>query len=325
MGKNKHRGGSGRPHSTLEHYIRGTKKKYFSPNGRGVIFTPEDVADYFGDADRLECLECGRFYKLLTRHVSLSHAMSRDEYCIKHSIPIGTALICNASSSLMSEAATERMECIMEGGDEVARQKIKKAMDYGHQLIKKIAQERAEGICPKCGIVHPISKHRENTGDGKAMCPKCKKIALLSAIRRNYYKHGEIEALCAVCEKDFIAVGKNALNIKNGLPTACSRRCKSILHVNKFYSRDELAKRLLEPLHRIAKVRVYKVYDKVCAGCKKTFTTDRKHRKYCSVQCTYDSNAQRVRNMGHLGGKKRAEGKRDSSGKFIQEIQSWKI
>lgn len=54
-------------------------------------------------ASQIQCLECGKWYRALPRHIRSTHGMSDDDYRIRHGIPKGTPLVCKEWSERASQ------------------------------------------------------------------------------------------------------------------------------------------------------------------------------------------------------------------------------
>jgi hypothetical protein len=46
------------------------------------------------EQDRIQCLECGRWYRALPTHLRRSHDLSDEDYRLRHGIPVGVPLVC---------------------------------------------------------------------------------------------------------------------------------------------------------------------------------------------------------------------------------------
>lgn len=57
------------------------------------------------EVDRIKCMECGRWFRALPRHLAKSHGLTCDEYRVKFKIPASVALVCEAWSERASEVA----------------------------------------------------------------------------------------------------------------------------------------------------------------------------------------------------------------------------
>ena len=55
--------------------------------------------------DRIQCLECGKWFKALPRHIERTHIMTCDEYRVKHKLAASVALVCEAWSERASQVA----------------------------------------------------------------------------------------------------------------------------------------------------------------------------------------------------------------------------
>jgi hypothetical protein len=62
-----------------------------------------DAQQKVTEASQIQCLECGKWYRALPRHISTTHNMDDDDYRIKHEVPKGTPLVCKEWSERASE------------------------------------------------------------------------------------------------------------------------------------------------------------------------------------------------------------------------------
>lgn len=74
-----------------------------------VFKTYQEIEDYLKD-DRIKCLECGKYYKMLGNHLIAKHDTTADEYRDKYGIPHSHALFGAASLQRMTDQANERLK-----------------------------------------------------------------------------------------------------------------------------------------------------------------------------------------------------------------------
>lgn len=57
-----------------------------------VTFKTRAEAEAYISGDKLECLECGKYFVLLEKHLRVAHAMTSEEYKQKYNIPVSIPL-----------------------------------------------------------------------------------------------------------------------------------------------------------------------------------------------------------------------------------------
>jgi len=191
-------GGSGAHSSTTPHYIEKAKKvSFFRDDAKDLVLSPEEVEQYFSGHE-IECLECGRWFKGLARHISM-HMMDADEYKKKHGIPLNRGLVSENTSGKISENQL-RIVGELSSGDKVPV------------------------ICPDCKCEHyvsPLVRCRTNVS-----CEPCRNKKRREATRRSQRKAGK-ERVCTFCKEKFIAEGATLKRIDSGGDGFCSRICNS--------------------------------------------------------------------------------------------------
>ena len=60
------------------------------------------------EADRIRCLECGRWFRALPTHLIRSHGISDEEYRLKFGVPVGVPLVCIEWSENQSQKNIDR-------------------------------------------------------------------------------------------------------------------------------------------------------------------------------------------------------------------------
>ena len=60
------------------------------------------------ERDRIQCLECRRWYRALPTHLLRGHNMDDEDYRLKYGIPAGTPLVCVEWSERQSQLCIER-------------------------------------------------------------------------------------------------------------------------------------------------------------------------------------------------------------------------
>jgi hypothetical protein len=60
------------------------------------------------ERDRIQCLECGRWFRALSAHFRRAHSMADEDYRLKYGIPVGTPLVCPELSEDHSRHSIER-------------------------------------------------------------------------------------------------------------------------------------------------------------------------------------------------------------------------
>lgn len=58
--------------------------------------------------DRIQCLECKRWYRALPRHLAAKHGFTDEDYRLKHGIPAGLPLVCLEWSEKVSRKNIDR-------------------------------------------------------------------------------------------------------------------------------------------------------------------------------------------------------------------------
>lgn len=298
MAKNRNMGGSGARDSTQQRYVTNLASL------RPLVVTPgvmsaEDLLTYFSDENKIECLECGRFYKILTVHVANSHRMGRDEYCIKHGIPVGTALACKATVDMMSAKAKARIEA----EDDEAKAARARGLAVGKLQQKAMVGKQMEVECPECHVMHLKSFIGNTNMRGAIYCDACLQARNRKSKLKYYYKHGEVACVCGECGGDFIAVGKNAKSAKDGITVYCSNSCKSKAFVIPVV--ESKAKK----------------FTQVCKTCSQSFTSYKKPRSYCCHKCCWENEdtLASLRERGKRGALVRKNSaRRDDLGVFVK-------
>ena len=69
----------------------------------------EEVLDYL-NADKIECLECGKLFKGLAPHLVAAHSLTVQDYKTKYGIPQNTGLSGTATKNSRSTAILKRHE-----------------------------------------------------------------------------------------------------------------------------------------------------------------------------------------------------------------------
>lgn len=64
-----------------------------------------DAQQKVTEASKIQCLECGKWFRALPTHVLRSHGMDDDDYRIKHGVPKATPLVCKDWSDRASNTA----------------------------------------------------------------------------------------------------------------------------------------------------------------------------------------------------------------------------
>lgn len=60
------------------------------------------------EQDRIQCLECGRWYRALPAHLRRTHELTDEDYRLRYGIPVGFPLVCLDWSERQSRANLER-------------------------------------------------------------------------------------------------------------------------------------------------------------------------------------------------------------------------
>lgn len=55
------------------------------------------------EEDRIQCLECGKWFRALPRHILRRHGMTDEDYRLKYGIPVGLPLVCREWSANQSQ------------------------------------------------------------------------------------------------------------------------------------------------------------------------------------------------------------------------------
>ncbi|APB06089.1 hypothetical protein WP3W18E01_24400 [Raoultella ornithinolytica] len=95
-----------------------------------VWFRSRDEAETYISGDTLECLECGKKFVLLEKHLRIAHAMTCEEYREKYNIPVSIPL----AGAGYREKQRLKMLRLQESG----------AIDYSH-LSKASEKARTAG------------------------------------------------------------------------------------------------------------------------------------------------------------------------------------
>jgi hypothetical protein len=289
MPKFRNMGGEGGRDSTQPFYLKG-KKKYYNHKSQNYKLEKKDLENYF-TGNEIECLECGNWYKSLTKHIGYCHRMTKDEYCIKHGIPLGKALNSRASSDQMRHSAKSRLDY-----DEMT-QKRKTNLEIGHKL-KKEPYIKREHHCPEC--LKSYNKLSNPVGAKVVICSECRRKKNIQATLKYQNKNNKKEKhKCNFCKKNFETKNRSLWKkAKNNLPVYCSLSCAS-----KFTNMS----------------RKKTFYFKNCPQCKKSFKRSNNKSTYCSLECYRASGKalEYAKKNGLLGGQKRViSAKRDKDGNF---------
>ncbi len=60
------------------------------------------------EEDRIQCLECGRWFRSLPTHLLRSHGLTDEDYRMAHDLPVGLPLVCLEWSETQSRHNIER-------------------------------------------------------------------------------------------------------------------------------------------------------------------------------------------------------------------------
>ena len=262
MTKNRNKGGSGAVSSTQD-FVTKKKRQFYNPLHRNILLKPEELQEYF-QGNEIECLECGVFYKALSSHLARSaHDLSKDDYCIKYGIPIGTALIAENTSIKMSYSAKDRT-------DEGFKERGLMAMAAGHAKMKLAMQEVAVAECPTCNKEVQTTKVTYLRHGGKIKCAECARLFKINATKKCQAKNAYTKTYsCGFCSNSFET--KNPAQhskVKKGVNVYCSPSCAS-----KKGNMNRQAR----------------TFTKKCLECDNEFTRNYNHFVYCSRECYWKS------------------------------------
>jgi hypothetical protein len=59
------------------------------------------------EADRIQCLECGRWFRALPTHLRRGHGYTDEDYRLKFGVPVGVPLVCLEWSEAVSRKVTK--------------------------------------------------------------------------------------------------------------------------------------------------------------------------------------------------------------------------
>jgi hypothetical protein len=60
------------------------------------------------EQDRIQCLECGRWYRALPTHLLRKHGLSDEDYRLKYGLPVGLPLVCQEWSETQTRHNVEQ-------------------------------------------------------------------------------------------------------------------------------------------------------------------------------------------------------------------------
>jgi hypothetical protein len=108
----------------------------------GVFKSKQEVHDYL-KGDKIQCLLCGKWFKMLATHIVRVHNISVDDYKIKYQIPWTYGLICSDSAKKCRQNCIKRIK-----NGELSMVKIsnfrKSYKQHQRPLTKYFSEDQAE-------------------------------------------------------------------------------------------------------------------------------------------------------------------------------------
>ena len=252
-------GGSG-AHSSLQRYVIDWRRKAKARfNSAGLKLSEQELELYLSGTV-VECLECGSHYKKLATHLRNGHSLSKDDYCEKYGIPIGTSLDSKDLRELNSKYSKERW---------VAGRHDTEAFKAAAKANGKSMGGVMEGHCQRCNKV--IQTVKALVSKNVAVCDECKPFVTKEVAKRTYKKclAKTVKANCCNCQKEY-EVPKHFMNTykRKGQQYYCSTKCRGE------------GKRKKE----------WRVV--TCKLCQKIFETGEEGKVYCTKECYYTARRQ---------------------------------
>lgn len=233
MGKNANFGGSGKKDSTQQHYTNNLNKDWFkSGYNNNNKLDPKEVENYLIGDDKIQCLECGRWYKRLTIHLQRSHAMGKKEYCQKYGLP-DTGLDCKTLSESKSIFWKNEWK------NEEYKEKTIKGRETHYKSHKKEANKKIKVNCGDCGA--EITR-KKGVNVKKYICQNCQDCKKKKKMES--YKLELVKVKCDVCGKQHQArkdILKRTLRL--GRKKVCSQSCKQAL-IKQAKDKNKIKRRL---------------------------------------------------------------------------------
>ena len=256
MNKQKYQnmGGSGARHSLTRPYTSWEHKDWAKRNYSEHKLTAEELQQYLS-GDKIQCLECGRWYRNVNSHLASSNCISKSDYYKKFGIPINTPL---AAEDLRASVGKRTKEA-WDNGD-IYNYNFQAARERKGNYLKELVDSQ----CRRCDKSIKVARMVHNCGNG--YCEPCKVVNKKEASKRNYQREMKKfqKAICTYCKKEYDKPIKQInANLLNGQRSYCSTKCRG------------LDKRVAE----------YKI--KACLTCGTEFETALTTKKYCSKPC-YD-------------------------------------
>jgi hypothetical protein len=160
--------------------------------------TMEEVREYLSQ-ERIDCLLCGRRFKMLNTHLLRVHRMGLREYKLKCGLPLTSGLVSTPTRHLLSEIATERLA---DEPPERAKERMDKAREaqrgqpppdqiHGSPAILNMRREaalnaagsenhisRRTGLipwqCTECGAETMVGETFAITNACRVLCKACR-------------------------------------------------------------------------------------------------------------------------------------------------------
>ena len=161
---------------------------------KGSMFKTNDDVEEYLSGDKVECLICGRRYKLLSAHLK-SHDLSKADYCREFGIPSHFGLCSKSHSDTMAAIANKRME-----DDE-----------YRDKMTSKIRNSN-KGCTRKDGEIYLTSKKQSANSrkmvvaaqekfltGRRDVCEECSLCGAKFNIKINLFSPKKRESTCAEC------------------------------------------------------------------------------------------------------------------------------
>ena len=77
---------------------------------KGKFSTKDEIDHYFSNADGIQCLLCGHFFKNLSVHLRIGHDISHEQYRDWYGLPWRKGLVSRKVSKKLSSILTKRIE-----------------------------------------------------------------------------------------------------------------------------------------------------------------------------------------------------------------------
>ncbi len=120
-----------------------------------VKFSSREEALNYISGDKIECLECGKMFALLEKHLRIAHTMTCNEYRDKYNIPVSIPL----AGASYREKHRQKMNKLQQSG----------AIDYAHLSdASKAAKTTGRGQRRDFDLQHQAEMMKEINESGLA-------------------------------------------------------------------------------------------------------------------------------------------------------------